>query len=870
METTPRFVELEVLHQAEDGCYEWKEKSRWIKLEEDIEDGSERWSRPFVPILSFKALNELKFLINQGDVLLDVDCHSLHDIATKLCDSLHDDNIFSDDFVQVFLETLLARHRHQHQKDAVPNNTKGKLFVNTIDHHSSSNIDNSIDTLQNISSIEIAQHQKSSPLYKYMNEQSVATTILVATIEYVRKPVVVFVRLKHPVHIGNLNEIEVPLQFLVLVVGSTKCHINYIDVGKAIGTLMSDEGFGKLASTCQTKNDIISGVEEFLIKSTVLPHGQWDQNMLVQSITQWRNHNDDTTHECATARRQTQAIPKETFEKFRELSNFEDKDDPLYRSGKLFGGLIQDVKRKLPYYTSDFKDALNVRCVIAVIFVYFSFLAPAITFSALLSSQTKGLLGVTEMILSTSICGVVFGFFSGQPLIILGATGPLLIMETSIYKLAVALEIEFLPWRAWIGFWITIFCTSIVAFDLSFLVRYFTLFTEEIVAALISTVFIYESFRHMHLMLDHHYFPSIDNKDFHSLNHTADDVEFYPDLKEHDGLAFLTIILLCGTFMLCHYLRKIRHSQFFPMRWRRLLSDFGILMAVMILTTFDLIMMDDFTPKLDIPEGFTPTSPSKRGWVVNLLGDEKQLSVGQILFAIVPAFLVTIILFMETQITGTIVDRKEHKLVKGSGYSLDILIVGILITICSVFGLPWMCACPVHSISHLNSLSILSTNHAPGTRAQVTKVIEQRLTNIVMHLLIGLSIFLAPVLRHIPIAVLLGVFLYLGVVSLSHLQLINRVQLFFIPTKLHPDLNYIRKVKTNKIHLFTGIQLLGFLVVLVIENSPFAPFFPFVILLMIPLRRSILGRIFTDEELEILDNESDEPLNDDYEEYNLM
>jgi len=322
--------------------------------------------------------------------------------------------------------------------------------------------------------------------------------------------------------------------------------------------------------------------------------------------------------------------------------------------------------------------------------------------------------------------------------------------------------------------------------------------------------------------------------------------------------------------MLCHYLRKIRHSQFFPMRWRRLLSDFGILMAVMILTTFDLIMMDDFTPKLDIPEGFTPTSPSKRGWVVNLLGDEKQLSVGQILFAIVPAFLVTIILFMETQITGTIVDRKEHKLVKGSGYSLDILIVGILITICSVFGLPWMCACPVHSISHLNSLSILSTNHAPGTRAQVTKVIEQRLTNIVMHLLIGLSIFLAPVLRHIPIAVLLGVFLYLGVVSLSHLQLINRVQLFFIPTKLHPDLNYIRKVKTNKIHLFTGIQLLGFLVVLVIENSPFAPFFPFVILLMIPLRRSILGRIFTDEELEILDNESDEPLNDDYEEYNLM
>lgn len=62
----------------------------------------------------------------------------------------------------------------------------------------------------------------------------------------------------------------------------------------------------------------------------------------------------------------------------------EDEDDPLRRTGRPFGGLIRDVRRRYPKYLSDFRDALNPQCIAAVIFIYFAALSPAITFGGLL------------------------------------------------------------------------------------------------------------------------------------------------------------------------------------------------------------------------------------------------------------------------------------------------------------------------------------------------------------------------------------------------------------------------------------------------------------------------------------------------------
>ena len=62
--------------------------------------------------------------------------------------------------------------------------------------------------------------------------------------------------------------------------------------------------------------------------------------------------------------------------------------DPLQRTGRIFGGLVNDVKRRFPHYKSDFTDALNFQCVAAFMFVYFACLSPAITFGGLLGTES--------------------------------------------------------------------------------------------------------------------------------------------------------------------------------------------------------------------------------------------------------------------------------------------------------------------------------------------------------------------------------------------------------------------------------------------------------------------------------------------------
>ena len=80
---------------------------------------------------------------------------------------------------------------------------------------------------------------------------------------------------------------------------------------------------------------------------------------------------------------------------------------------------------------------------------------------------------------------------------------------------------------------------------------------------------------------------------------------------------------------------------------------------------------------------------------------------------------------------------------------------------------------------------------------------------IVIILLIGLSVFMAPMLSNIPMPVLFGLFLFMGVASLNGLQMFDRLCLFFMPKKYQPDLTYLRRVPISRVHLFTTIQLLS-------------------------------------------------------------
>lgn len=54
---------------------------RWLKFEEDVEDGGERWSKPYVATLSLHSLFELRSCIINGTVLLDMKANCIEEIA---------------------------------------------------------------------------------------------------------------------------------------------------------------------------------------------------------------------------------------------------------------------------------------------------------------------------------------------------------------------------------------------------------------------------------------------------------------------------------------------------------------------------------------------------------------------------------------------------------------------------------------------------------------------------------------------------------------------------------------------------------------------------------------------------------------------
>lgn len=105
-----------------------------------------------------------------------------------------------------------------------------------------------------------------------------------------------------------------------------------------------------------------------------------------------------------------------------------------------------------------------------------------------------------------------------------------------------------------------------------------------------------------------------------------------------------------------------------------------------------------------------------------------------------------------------------------------------------------MCAATVRSIAHVSALTIMSKTHAPGEKPHIIEVKEQRLSALVVATLIGLSVSMSPLLRLVPMAVLFGIFLYMGVASIAGIQFFDRIKLFFMPVKHHPQACYVRRV----------------------------------------------------------------------------
>ena len=150
------------------------------------------------------------------------------------------------------------------------------------------------------------------------------------------------------------------------------------------------------------------------------------------------------------------------------------------RTGRLGGGIAADIRRRLnaETYKSDFVDGLNLRSLAAGCFMFFACLSPAISFGATMQEFTHGQMGVVEYMLTQIAAGIIFALISGQPLIILRPTGPIMTFSQVIYTTAQMLGMDFLMLHAWTGLTVGTIMIIVALTDTCALVKHVGAFTQ--------------------------------------------------------------------------------------------------------------------------------------------------------------------------------------------------------------------------------------------------------------------------------------------------------------------------------------------------------------------------------------------------------
>uniref|UniRef100_A0A6Q2XFM6 Anion exchange protein n=1 Tax=Esox lucius TaxID=8010 RepID=A0A6Q2XFM6_ESOLU len=846
-------VKLAELMKNQEQCY-WQDTGRWMGYEESYDPQAGGWGTSHISYLTFKSLIQLRRTMNTGVVMLDREERSLPSIAEKMVDELIKKKEIRPGDRDGVLRSLLQNP----VSSMFPTRSSQSSVRLVLSGHLHGSCLVSGSAFFWWHTKEQEHIRQVVIMFWLISVYSTCAGLCVycmcvyfpGALDFLERPTVAFVRLKEAVVLDSALEAPVPVRFIFFLVGPNKSDMNYHETGRAMSALMADKVFNQGAFQAQSERELMDSLADFMDCSIVIPPTEIQEGAMLQSIISFQKKLLQERLRPSDPVLRIDVKPRK-FSTSRPLP-----EDPLVRTGRPFGGMIKDAKRRYQHYASDFTDALNAQVLAAVIFIYFAALSPAVTFGGLLADKVDNMMGVSELLISTCVQGVIFCSIAAQPVLVIGFSGPLLVFEEAFFAFCKSQDIEYIVGRVWVGVWLVVIVVVIVACEGSFLVRFISRFTQEIFSILISLIFIYETFSKLGRVRTTIPFCLPCYIEFLSIhlydNNTGNTTTTVNVMdRAYPNTALLSMCLMFGCFFIAFFLRQFKNGTFLPGKIRRLIGDFGVPIAIFLMCLVDINIEDTYTQKLVVPKGLTVSNPEVRGWLINPFGEHKPFPVWLMFACCLPACLVFILIFLESQITTLIISKPERKMVKGSGFHLDLLILVGMGGFGAFFGVPWLSAATVRSVSHANALTVMSK----GPKPEIEKVMEQRVSGMLVALLVGLSILMEPILKMIPITALFGIFLYMGITSLNGIQLWDRILLLLVPKKYHPNELYATKVSTGRMHLYTAIQVVCLVVLWIVKSSPVSLALPFVLILTIPLRVAMTGRFFTELEMKCLDGD---------------
>ncbi|EPS30081.1 hypothetical protein PDE_05031 [Penicillium oxalicum 114-2] len=540
-----------------------------------------------------------------------------------------------------------------------------------------------------------------------------------------------------------------------------------------------------------------------------------------------RNSTYSASHQNQTEqRRQQQLLEHEQRTSATSKSPSESKWWRIH----FFRGMKNDLKRRAPFYWSDWTDAWDYRIVPATVYMYFANILPALAFSLDMFEKTNQSFGVNEVLLASVLGAVVFSVFAAQPLVIVGVTGPITVFNYTVYDIITPRGTPYLAFMCWIGIWSLVMHWILAVTNACNALTYVTRFSCDIFGFYVALIYLQKGIQVL-------------TRQWGQAGETS---------------AYLAIMVALLVLMAAWVCGELGNSNLFSRWFRKFLEDYGTPLTIIFFTGFVHIghMRDVNVSTLPTSKAFFPTLD--RPWLVRFW----DISVGDIFLAIPFALLLTILFYFDHNVSSLIAQGTEFPLRKPAGFHWDIWLLGLTTFVAGILGIPFpnglIPQAPFHTAALCVTRQVADEDDTnKGKAIRVTDhVVEQRVSNLAQGLL-TLGTMTGPlliVLHLIPQGVMAGLFFIMGVQALQGNGITQKLIFLAQDKDFTPGSNPLKRLeRRSAIWAFVLIELIGFGATFAITQTIAAIGFPVIILLLIPVRSFLFPMWFTREELNTLD-----------------
>ncbi|KAL3642359.1 Boron transporter 1 [Castilleja foliolosa] len=364
-----------------------------------------------------------------------------------------------------------------------------------------------------------------------------------------------------------------------------------------------------------------------------------------------------------------------------------------------FRGIKNDLKGRLLCYKQDWTSGLRagIRILAPTTYIFFASAIPVISFGEQLDRNTNGTITAVQTLASTALCGLIHSVIGGQPLLILGVAEPTVLMYTFMFNFAkdrkdLGQEL-FLAWTGWVCVWTSFLLFLLAVLGACSIINRFTRLAGELFGLLIAMLFMQQAIRGV---VEEFGIPQREN---------INDAAFLPSWRFGNGM--FALVLSFGLLFTALRSRKARSWRYGAGWLRGFVADYGVPLMVLVWTAVSYIPVND-VPR-GIPRRLFSPNPWSTGAYSNwtVIKDMMNVPTIYIVGAFIPATMIAVLYYFDHSVASQLAQQKEFNLKKPSSYHYDLLLLGFLVILCGLLGIPPSNGVIPQSPMHTKSLATL-------------------------------------------------------------------------------------------------------------------------------------------------------------------